>query len=1115
VTQEDAERQLGRVDGFAKRFRSTRIVATIALGLAMSVSVVALLAWVPGESWSASGSFLPLLISLGLVAALLALAAAHRGREGGDAIRRLVREAEVSAGLREGELTGARELRSTPGSSSSELAELQRLRVARILAGFSDLQLIPEQHSVARRRFRLSLGAAALALLALLLSFALRPAESRAAATALARSWQVAFPPLPPRMRIELLGGPVLRGEPAVLRVQAPGRALVSLAWQSAGETPRRAGIAIAGDGTAVGRTGAVDVPMSIWVLDEEGRASDTLRVVPVDPLLTTTLAVITVPPSWSGGTVDTVFSPIPELSIETGTVVEVFGTTNHPLRAASLVDTGRDSTISLLSTASGFSGELRPGSDEEWRFDFLPAGEVPGIRPPPPLRISVLQDRPPEVRVIRPGRDLELIPEAILPIVIDASDDIGLRSIDLEWWRISAAGLEGARSVRRLAELDGEPRRIIQEELDLIPLGLVPGDTLFYRALARDRNPATPASVSSTWKVVVPSISDLRRHAAKRTAELAEQTGSLSRGLRQLQREASEASAGMSATRGDASGFESTEQARSVESQGRDIERRLEELERDLAQLGEGLESMPAGDPDLRERIGELGAILEELRQSGLSERMRELEEALRKLNRTAARDALQQVARSAEELARQVDETADLMERVAAEQALKDAATSAADLAEAQSRAAETVQNSADWAAEEEALAEASQALANRMEKVRERLDAQGADAVADSVSAADSAITEAVTGMRDAAMRARSSEQRSGSNELSSGDRSPSQAADAATASLEEAARKMDRAVESLQTDWKEEAVAALDEAAGQALDLAGEQARLSEQMAAGSDGQELAARQEAIGRGLDQVLEKLSQASRRTALVDRRTGPTAARTRRNMEQLSRELSEGLSAPSTASSSAMQLAEDLNELSGRLRASRRAMESSESGTGMEEALEQLARMSEAQAGLNRDAGGLLMLLESGPPRPADLSRITERQEEIAKQLAELAADPASAALPTRPDALAEEAGEIARSLTDLGLDRETLRRQERLFRSLLDAGRSLERDPDPERRESLTATGGRPARPVPLPDGALAGPRFPYPDEGQLKDLSPPARRLILDYFDRLNRDGGRDR
>jgi hypothetical protein len=88
---------------------------------------------------------------------------------------------------------------------------------------------------------------------------------------------------------------------------------------------------------------------------------------------------------------------------------------------------------------------------------------------------------------------------------------------------------------------------------------------------------------------------------------------------------------------------------------------------------------------------------------------------------------------------------------------------------------------------------------------------------------------------------------------------------------------------------------------------------------------------------------------------------------------------------------------------------------------------------------------------------------------------------------------------------------MDRRTVERQDRLYRRLLDAGRTLtgEEEDDKEQRKSETAKEGNVLIPPALKAGAAgAGPRFPYPTWEELRQLSPEERRLILDYFRRLN-------
>lgn len=228
---------------------------------------------------------------------------------------------------------------------------------------------------------------------------------------------------------------------------------------------------------------------------------------------------------------------------------------------------------------------------------------------------------------------------------------------------------------------------------------------------------------------------------------------------------------------------------------------------------------------------------------------------------------------------------------------------------------------------------------------------------------------------------------------------------------------------------------------------------------------------------------------------------------------MQELGEALGGRDGPPRGARAESQALVETLNDLAGRLMASRRAVESAGSATGMQEALDQLARMSQNQAGLNRESGGLMLMQQNGQLMEMALQRLAERQAEIARELEQLARQPEAAELPARPALLATEADEIARDLASGQLDQNTLRRQEQLFRRLLDAGRSLERDEDPLRRESQAADLSRVGS-VPDPGTEIeAGPRFPYPDDDALRAASRSDRRLILDYFDRLNAgDGG---
>jgi len=130
-----------------------------------------------------------------------------------------------------------------------------------------------------------------------------------------------------------------------------------------------------------------------------------------------------------------------------------------------------------------------------------------------------------------------------------------------------------------------------------------------------------------------------------------------------------------------------------------------------------------------------------------------------------------------------------------------------------------------------------------------------------------------------------------------------------------------------------------------------------------------------------------------------------------------------------------------------------------------------------------------------------------VAERQQDVADELERMEAEGEVGGA----DELAEEARELAALLEAVRVDRETVERQEQLFRRLLDAGRTLrneEEEEEREERESQTADQTNFRLP---PEGTVApagGPRFRFPVWEELRSLSPEERRLVLDYFRRLN-------
>jgi hypothetical protein len=141
------------------------------------------------------------------------------------------------------------------------------------------------------------------------------------------------------------------------------------------------------------------------------------------------------------------------------------------------------------------------------------------------------------------------------------------------------------------------------------------------------------------------------------------------------------------------------------------------------------------------------------------------------------------------------------------------------------------------------------------------------------------------------------------------------------------------------------------------------------------------------------------------------------------------------------------------------------------------------------------------------SGQALLEQMRALAARQRALAEQLERLQATGGSAGA----GQLAQEARELARQLEAGRLDPQTVQRQERLYRRLLDAGRTLSgSEPDEQKeRTSRPATGDSVRLPDVLKPGATgAGPKLRYPTWEALVGLTPEQRRLVLEYFRRLN-------
>jgi hypothetical protein len=968
---------------------------------------------------------------------------------------------------READQSGARDLAGQGGRAISTLTKKARGHAAR---------------------------AAALLVVGLLLIVTAGPVDGSAALLWRPRAaWDATIAPVTLRASHRV----VSRGDSVQLELQAIGRSSAVLWTRTPGEAWRSERVSLDPSGRSMLTVGPLDSDLHAR-LTSGTRSSETLTVTVRLPAFLGSLSVIARYPVY----LRLADEPLPTngdtLLLPAGTRLATAGQATAELAEASWV---AEAVHELTVSGSSFQGDFVPRKSGVYRLQVrtVSGGHLAGDATRLPIRIVL--DSTPTVEVPVPGGDTLLPVTLRIPLVVDARDDYGLRELRLSSRRISRLGAQEESRVERLPLPEGDPdRAIVSYDFDLSRRGLLPGDTVRYSVEGVDNAPRPHIGRSREYVLRLPTLREVRAAAREATDDVARQLDSLAEASRDLERRTEDLSrerprgeAGEAGGQEESLSFEEAKRAESAAKEQERLMQQAEELRDALDALRESAEAAGIDDPDWAERLEEIRDQLDRALSSEIREKLAELQKALEELNAQRTRDALKRLAEAQKELREVLERSRDLFRRAALEGDLANLEQEARELTERQEQWTEDVAaaDSAQAAAEERNIAAETDSLAQALEQLVEALKREGGAEGMDDLAREAS---EAAQQMLDAAERAQQGDQ--------SGARERGQQA---LQQLQPLGDKIEAERAGLQQQWREEIARALDRGLTEVSRLTERQLDLERAMRSGAPPDRVLADQGAIEEGVEQLIQQMQRAAGKNALVSPEIAAGLAAAQLQMRQAREGMASAMPNTRDGAERAGHAVDALNAAAYQMLRSREDVAGAGSGSGLTEALERMSELAKQQGQLGERAGGLLPLAGTGALQ-AELRRLAQEQRQLAQELERLRA---SGQLPnTGP--LAEEARDLARRLEAGRLDQQTLERQQRLFRRMLDAGRTLQGREEDERKErqSRTATGDSlrlpPALRALLSDGDR-GPKIPSWEE--LQRFSPEERRLVVDYFRRL--------
>ena len=515
-----------------------------------------------------------------------------------------------------------------------------------------------------------------------------------------------------------------------------------SLRFRYEGELSAEREMAAVGEGIYAGTIAGVRVPLDYSVVAGDGEG-ETYHVSVIERPFVTDIRLTYEFPRYSRLLSRDVEENTGDITALRGTVVGLTVSASKPLTGAWLAMSHGDSLPLERSGPSTFEGSLRVTESARYTISLVDAD---GLRNPDPTEYSIvaIRDESPLVRIVEPGRDMEVPRDMALPVAVSAIDDYGVSRVAIRY-AIEGRGEEGVVPV---ADFPGDaPREAAREVVwDLSETGILPGSVLVYFAEVEDNDTVSGPKTSRSEAFVLrfPSMAELY-------SQIVDEEDDIIGDLDELVEEQESVRSEFDELREEIRSEPTVDWQR--QERVEDALERQEETAESVAEMADRMsdltERMSESDRvtlETIEKTEEITRLLDEVATDEMRELMQDIREAMQNLSADDLSRAMERMSLTQDDYMRRLDQTLNLLRRVKAEQELADAAARAEDLAALeQEMADEAGQNPGAEAcdrmsAEQEALRRRAEQLRRDMERAIEDMRGVDEDAAAQMQEALD---------------------------------------------------------------------------------------------------------------------------------------------------------------------------------------------------------------------------------------------------------------------------------------------------------------------------------------------------------------------------------------
>jgi hypothetical protein len=726
---------------------------------------------------------------------------------------------------------------------------------------------------------------------------------------------------------------------------------------------------------------------------------------------------------------------------------------------------------------------------------------------------IQAVEDYSPSITIQFPNADVDLDEHVILPLEIAITDDFGFGKSNLVYWILSEGQqtepVKQALKIPAARELD----QVISHTWNIQNLDPLPGDIVYYYCEVSDNDIVSGPkwSKTKTFSARLPSLDEILADVEGAQEEQMETLEEAVREQRELQKNLEEISREMlKATEVD---WEKQQEARQILEKQENLAKEIEQLSHEMEENIEKLEENRMIGEEIAEKMQEIQRIMEEVAPPELKEAMRKLQEAIQNMDPNELRKALEQFQMTAQQMLENLERSLALLEKLAVEQKMDMLVQLAEKINQDQesiNEAVESATDSASTAANSQQQKNTSgefDTLKEQFEKLQE-MDQQTGMIPDEEEQQAEQEVNDPRIPEEFQQMQS-SMKMGSGGSCKSHGKKLKQE--------LGEMADALKKARKAMQDQQRMDIARKMQKAAEDLLYISDRQELLLDSTRAyertGDNLRQMASNQLNLAGASSRVADNISELSKETVFINialmRLLGLTLSDMNDAVGHLDRRFAPG------AMQSEQSAMSNLNKTVYMLLQARDNAMSSSSGSGMQEMLQRMQQMSQAQAGINEQT--LMQMPQPGMSmnmgQQQALQRLAAEQEALRRQMEELNDEFGKRGeMLGRLDKLGEEMKRVAEDLKRSRVNDETIKRQENILTRLLDAQKSVNRQEYSRKRQSEQGIDVVRRSPT-LPDEGLG-------DDGGLSDLIKKAleedyprqyEKLIRAYFKSFQNQG----